>query len=150
MDQANELARAKWLMLGGVLFLISGCISYGEIAYFLNGHDAEGDVTKVYESRSRRGGVSLTVEYTFREPNGTNRKGMASVPTDWPVPLNNKVAVRYTAGEDGSSRLGGRVHWVGLIMFAVSLGLILVFVIRLLREGAEEPKPRRRTRDRTW
>ena len=147
-ENQNELARAKWLLLGIVLFLISGCMSYGEITYFLNGHDTEADITKTYESRGRRGGTSLTVEYAFAEPGGTRRKGMSSVATDWSVPNNGKVPVRYTAGADGSSRLAGRVNWIGLGLFAVSVGCVGVFVVRLLREGAAEPEPRRRTRGR--
>jgi hypothetical protein len=82
MDQENEIARGKWLLLGAGLFLVSGCISYDEIAYFVNGQDAEATITKVYESRSRWG-TSLTVEYTFSEPDGTPRKGMNAAPRDW-------------------------------------------------------------------
>jgi hypothetical protein len=144
MDQENELARAKWVLGAVAVFLISGCISYGEIAYFLNGQDGEANITKVYESRSRRGGASLTVEYAFSEPGGVARKGMESVPLDWPVPQSGKVAVRYTPGEDGSARLAGRVRWIGLCVFGASLVMILVFVALLLREGAEETTPRRR------
>jgi hypothetical protein len=144
MSDENELARAKWLLIGVVVLLVSGCISYGEIAYYFNGQDAEADITKVYESRGRRGRVYQTVEYAFAEPNGTQRKGMASVSTDWPVPRNNKVAVRYTPGADGDSRLSGHVNWIGLALFAVSAGCVAVFVIRLLIEGANEPKPRRK------
>jgi hypothetical protein len=144
MDHENEIARAKWVLGALALFLISGCISYGEIAYFLNGQDAEATISKAYESRSRRGGAALTVEYTFTEPGGTYRKGMESVPLDWPVPENRKVAVRYTPGEDGSSRLAGRVRWVWLCVFGGSLVMILVAAALLLREGAEEPAPRRR------
>jgi hypothetical protein len=144
MSDENELARAKWFLLGLLVFLVSGCISYGEVAYFLNGRDADADVTKVYESRGRRGSTSLTVEYAFVEPDGTRRKGMESVLTDWPVPANGKVGVRYTAGEDGSSRFSGRVRWLGLGLFAVSAGVVVLCAVRLLIEGASEPAPRRK------
>jgi hypothetical protein len=146
VDQENELARAKWLLIAVLLFLVSGCISYGELDYALRGHDAEARVTKAYESRSTRGRTSLTVEYEFTEPDGTRRKGMNSVPTDWPVPPDGTVVVRYTAGADGNSRLAGRVNWIGLTLFAISVGAVIVFIVRLLREAADEPKPRRRTR----
>jgi hypothetical protein len=146
MGQENELARAKWLMLCALVFLISTCVSYQEFAYLINGRDAEADITKVYESRGRRGSTSLTAEYTFTEPGGTSRKGMESLPIDWDGPRSGKVPIRYTPGEDGSSRFAGRVRWLGVGFFAISLGAVLVFAFQLLREGAEDSKPRRRTR----
>ena len=140
----NEVARAKWLLIGVVVLLISGCISYGEVAYYLNGHDADADITKAYESRSRRGRTRLTVEYAFTEPDGTRRTGQDTVSTSSSVPRAGKVPVRYTPGEGGSSRLAGQVNWVGLALFAISAGCVAIFGIRLLLEGASEPKPRRR------
>ena len=50
--------------------------------------------------------------YAFIEPNGTRWKGMQSVDTNWEAPRNGKVPVRYTAGEDDSSRFVGRARWL--------------------------------------
>ena len=58
-----------------------------------------------------------------------------------------KVAIQYTAGADGSSRLAGHVNWVGLTLFALSLGAMGMFGFRLWREAAEatgDQKPRRK------
>ncbi len=145
MDQETEIARAKWLLMGIFLFLASGCMSYDEAVYLVSGCDAVADITNAYESRSTRG-ASLTLEYTFTEPNGTHRKGMRSVPVDWPVPADGKVLVRYVPGQDGSSRLSGRPNWVGLGLFTLSLLWIAVFAFRLFREALDEPKPRPRRR----
>jgi hypothetical protein len=145
----DEVARAKLLFIGIVILLVSGCISYGEFDYALNGRETEATVTKTYETRSRRGGTQLNVEYTFNESNGTQRKGSDRVSTSWSVPANGKVAVLYTSG-DGSSRLVGNANWVGLILFAVSLVIIVVGVVRLLIEANAEPPPRRRKRTRGW
>jgi len=146
VDHENELARAKWFLVGIVLFLLSGCMSYQELAYLINGRETQADITKVYESRGCRGSTRLTVEYAFTEQDGKQRKAMDTVSTNWPVPPNGKVAVQYTPGEDGSSRLAGGVHWIWPAVFAFSLLCLLIIAVRLLREGAEEPKPRRRNR----
>lgn len=149
MDNENELARAKWFLGCLVLFLLSGCLSYQELAYLINGHETQANITKVYESRGRRGSTRLTVEYAFTEQNGKQRKAMDTVSTDWPVPANGKVAVQYTPGEDGSARLAGGVNWIGPGMFALSICVLGVIAVRLLLEGAKEPKPRRRSR-KSW
>jgi hypothetical protein len=107
--EENELARAKWVMASGVLFLISTCFTFQEFVYLINGRDAEADITKVYESRGRRGRTYLTVEYAFTEPNGTRRRAMDNVSINWEPPRNGKIPIRYTPGEDGSSRFAGGV-----------------------------------------
>jgi hypothetical protein len=84
------------------------------------------------------------VEYTFTEPDGTSRRGLAIVGTDWAVPANGKVAVRYTPGKDGNSRLSGHVRWFGIILFSVGLLTILFFGVKLYREANEDTQPKRR------
>ena len=78
MDSENELARAKWLLLSIGLFLITGCMSWGEFMYLVAGNDAQAEVVKAFET-TRRGRTRLTVEYTFSEPDGTRRKGTDTV-----------------------------------------------------------------------
>lgn len=154
MDSDSELARAKWLLIAGAIFLVSGCVSWGEVVYLLFGRDAQADVTKAYEvTRRGRFGVGgrtrLTVEYSFSEPDGTRRTGTDTVPTDWFDQPGGKVEVRYTAGANGSSRLAGHVNWVGLGFFGLSVGLLGFFGFRLWREASDatrDRKPRRATK----
>ncbi len=150
MDSDNEIARAKWLLISAVIFLVSGCVSWGELVYLVAGHDAQADVVKAYEvtrGRLSRKQQRLTVDFSFTEPNGTRRTGTDTVPTDWPLPVGGKVPVRYTAGADGSSRLAGHVNWVGLTFFGLSVAAIGVFGFRLWREASEatsDRKPKRK------
>ncbi|QJW94426.1 DUF3592 domain-containing protein [Frigoriglobus tundricola] len=146
MDQETEIARAKWLLMGVLFFLVSGCFSYGEAVYLVSGHEATATVSKTFESPGRRGGTRLSVEYTFSEPNGTPREGTDTVPTAWSVPANGQVPVLYISGTDGSSRLAGNVNWVALGIFAFSLVWIAVFAARLF--GATRDEPQRRPRRR--
>jgi hypothetical protein len=142
MDAQSELARAKWLLFGAVLFLVSGCISYDEFVYLIFGRKTQASVTGVSEvTRTRRFGLSknkvLMVDYSFAEPDGTRRTGSDAVPIDWPRPEGSKVEVQYTRGADGSSRLAGHVNWFGLIFFGVSFASVCVFGYRLWREASE-------------
>jgi hypothetical protein len=152
MDHENELARAKWLMLAAAIFLVSGCLSWDELIYLISGRETQADVTKAFEVTKRgRLGMSeqrrLTVEYSFADTDGKRRIGTDTVSPDWPLPGGGKVAIQYTAGADGSSRLAGHVHWVGLTLFALSLGAMGIFGFRLWREASEatrDQKPRRK------
>jgi hypothetical protein len=151
MDRDGELARAKWLLIAAAVFLVSGCISWGELVYLAVGKDADADVVKAYPvTRGGRFGVGgrprLAVDYTFTEPDGTRHTGTDTVDPNWPANTGGKVPVRYTAGADGSSRLAGHVNWVGLALFGLSVAALGVFGYRLGREAADEPrgrKPRR-------
>ena len=152
MDSDHELARAKWLLLSAAIFLISGCISWDELVYWVSGRDIQADVVKAYQvTRRGRLGQSevqrLTVDFAFTEPEGTRRTGTDTVARDWPLPGGGKVPVRYTAGANGSARLSGHVNWVGLVLFGFSLGSVGVFGFRLWREAVDatrDQKPKRR------
>lgn len=143
MDSEQELAKAKWLLICGAIFLLSCFMCYDELAYLLWGREAQATVAKVYESRSRRGPTRLTVEFTFSEPGGLHRKGMVTVPTDWSAPRSGTVPVEYTAGELGRARLAGQVNWTWIIVFAASVAAMGVFGYRLWRE-ANDDAPRKR------
>ena len=57
VDQDSEIARAKWLLIAGLVFIVSLFIVYQELAYLVNGRDAVATVEKTYEaSRGRFGG----------------------------------------------------------------------------------------------
>lgn len=140
MDSEHELARAKWLIISVLIFLVSGCISWGELVYLFAGEDAQADIEKAYET-TRRGWLGgsrrVTVDYTFTEPDGSRRTGTDTVPSDWVLPENGKVPVRYTPGEDGDSRVAGQVNWVALAFFGLSLAAVGWFGFRLWREATE-------------
>src|SRR5579859_7981940 len=102
MDREAEFARFKWVVGGGILFLVSGWFTLQELDYRLNGRDTEADVTQTYQSRGRRGSTNYHVDFAFTEPNGTRRKGTDTVSAGWSVPPDGKVPIRYTPGADGN------------------------------------------------
>ena len=153
MDSDNELARAKWLLISAFIFLVSGCISWGELNYLVAGRDTQADITKAFEvARRGRFGIGrserLTLEYTFQEPDKTHRTGTDTVSLDWPIPASGKIPVRYTAGADGRSRLAGHVNLVGLTLFGLSVGAMGLFGYRLWREASEATSDRKPKRGR--
>ena len=155
MDATREVGRAKWLLIALAVLLISGCLSYGEAIYWIGGEDVQADITKVSETQRRRRWIGqnrkrLIIEYAFAEPNGARRTGSDTVSRDWPGPKSGKVGVRYTPGENGSSRLAGEANWIALALFGLSAAAVVVFVGKLYleaRAATREPK-RRRRRDR--
>lgn len=148
MDSDREIARAKWLLLFGAVFLVSAFLCYGEMVYLFVGREAQATVKEAYvlERRGRFGiplGEKLVVEYSFTEPDGTSRSGHDEVTSSWPPPENGIITVRYTPGKDGRSRLAGHVNWTGLALFALSTALVIYAVARLwqLASRAVKGKP---------
>lgn len=146
MDRDNELARAKWLLGSGVLFLASCFACYSEMVYLLSGHKIDAAVTEAYEvtHRTRFGmsqGKALTVEYRFAEPDGTQRTGSDTVASNWDLPPTGTIPVQYTPGAEGRSRLAGHINWLGIWFFFVSIGVLAFFGYRLWREAVEATRP---------
>ena len=145
MDAGKEIARAKWLLLAVLVFLVSGCLSWGEFVYLIGGKTADATVTKVVEVTSKRWGVEtgkrLEVTYTFTEPDGTPRTGTDTADLNWPIPVSKKTLVQYTPGKDGGSRLSGKVNWIALTVFGVAvaaIGLTIVLFVRKARAEAND------------
>ena len=152
-DMGSELRKFRWILGGALIFLVSGFICYGELVYLFRGVETEATVTRVYDTnhpgRYGKEYVKHNVDYTFREPNGTNRTDSVTVSSDWRVPVGSKVLVEYTPGKDGKSRLSGQRNWAGIIIFLISLGALVVAGIMLwVKAGKEmeERKPRRKKR----
>lgn len=150
MDSESELSRAKWMLISAGIFLISGCISWGEMVYLVLGKEVQADITKAYEvNRGGKFGIGgsqmITVEYSYIEQDGARRTGTDTVPNDWPLPRGGKVPVRYKPGSENGSRLAGHVNWFGLVFFGLSTVSMGIFGFRLWRE-ASDSKGHRKSR----
>jgi hypothetical protein len=61
------------------------------------------------------------------------------------------VAVRYTPGGDGRSRLAGNVNWIALLSFTLAFSAVFGTAFRLWKEGRRgyyAPRPSKRKRRR--
>jgi hypothetical protein len=146
MNSSNELAKAKWLLIAILIFLVSTYLCYAEVAYLVSGRETQANVTSVYEvtKRGRFGinrGKNLRIEYAFAEPDGTRRTDSVTTSTDTIV--GPTVPVRYTPGVNGRSRLSGHVNWLGIILFVGSLVAMGIFGYRIWRDYSEGMKPRK-------
>jgi hypothetical protein len=142
----NESFRAKWLLVGVVMFLVTGCMTYSEAALLVAGHDGQATVVQSFETRRRRS-TRLTVEYEFTDRLGNKRKEQSTVSRHTPVPARGgTIDIRYTDGQRGHSRLSGHVNWVAVGFFGVSVLLIAFGIFALVREE-RATRPRRRRND---
>lgn len=142
MDEENELAKFKGILIAGVLFLISGWYSYRELRFAVWGRTAEAQVTKTFETREMRSRTrsrrKLAVEYTFTDQGGTQHNERDDVPISWqPLPAN-VVTVQYIPGVKGASRLRGNSHMFLVWLFCGSICWMGYALYQLYRE-AQDP-----------
>ena len=138
MNEESKVARLKWDFFGLIALIVCGLFSYGEMTYFILGRTAEANLTKAEEITVRSGrfgartSQKLSLEYAFVEADGTRRTGRDTVDLDWAFPADKKVAVRYTPGNDGKSRLAGGFEWLWLVAFGIAMVVWIYFIIRFI------------------
>jgi hypothetical protein len=143
---------AKLFLFCSILLIITGFYAFEECVYLVAGREATAKVTGAsVVTTLRRSGTHkhLKVEFAFVEPNGTQRTGSDTASADWIPP--GEVAIRYTPGKDGRSRLAGTSNWLLVGLFFVSLAVVAGFAVRLwleAREATREPERRPRRGDR--
>jgi hypothetical protein len=157
MDFDNEMQRLKWLLVAGVLFLLSAVFSYGELKFAVWGKTAPAKVTRTHETHNgggfgRRGlrerTPLLAVEYQFTEADGTARSERDDVPIDWPMPENGEISVQYLPGVADSSRLEGHSRMTWVYVFLGSLAWLAYSIYKLWREATEAVRGSGRRRGR--
>ena len=151
MDTDSESAKMKLLVIGLLVFLVTGCISYSELAYLLGGHKATARVSRVREVEEvRRIGTRTmhAVEYEFTDSRGNHRRGSDRVDVDWPVTEGAMTDVQYRSGTDGDSRLAGHVNWVGSSVFFAAAIYLTIAGYRFWREVSEGAAEIRKSRRR--
>lgn len=149
VDEQEELAKLKWILIAGIIFLISAYYSYQELKYAVWGATAEANVTRTFNTAesSRRGRRKnlLAVEYTFTDRDGKQHSERDDIPRNSPTP-GPKVNVEYLPGVEDSSRIEGYSSKVAVWIF-LGCCILLVFAGFKLYQMASEAvdgKPRRR------
>jgi hypothetical protein len=146
MNGDSELRKAKWLFFSLAALVVSCCVSYHELVFFLRGQHAKGAVTKTYETilRGRYGierGRALTVEYTYTDADGHLRSDSDTVPLDWSLPTDGSVTIQYLPGAEGQTRLAGHMNKGGIALFVVMCSVVAFFAYRLWREASDATRP---------
>ena len=140
MDQDNELARFKWLLFAGIMFLISGYYSISELRFAVSGKTIEASLTQVKQTMStgRRSRPRLSFEYQFAEADGKTRSERDVVSVDWPAPTAGTVTIQYIPGVANASRLLGHSNMVWVYVF-MGCSVAMAVSIYLLCRAANEP-----------
>lgn len=115
MDNDSEIRRAKWLAIAGFIFLASGCYSYQELIYLVRGRTTQATILRVYEvtKHGRFGqetGTHQVVEYQFVDSDGKSRRDSDEISSNWDIPPIGTIAVIYTPGPKGLSRLADHTN----------------------------------------
>lgn len=139
MDMDNEMARFKWLLVAGLVFVVSAFFSWRELKYAVVGKQADAKLVRVYETTEsgRRGRrvEKLAVEYQFKEAGGATRKESDTIAADADRPAGPTVAVQYLDGSPGRSRLAGNGQRWWLLVFFGSLAFAGFKVFQVVRES---------------
>ncbi len=142
VDMQEEAFKLKRLLALGVLLLISGCYSWGEIEYLAWGRTAEAEVAsaRVEQYRTRRSGTveRLVVKYVFTDVDGTRRTESMAFDPDTPPPVG-LIEVEYISGRNGSSRLPGDVRWWSVILFGAAIVAFAIFLVMMHRRANRTP-----------
>jgi hypothetical protein len=149
MDEEEELAKLKWILIAGIAFLVTGYLSFQELKFAVWGTTAEATVTRTFETSSgsrRRPKLLLAVEYTFSDEEGQHHSERDDVPSSWPTP-GPKVTIQYMPGVEDSSRLEGHSSQVAVWIFfgcCVWLAYSGFQLYQLASEAVDGPPRRRR------
>lgn len=97
MDTDAETKRFKWLLMAGMLFVVSAFFSWSELKYALFGKQVEARLVKVVDTTDpgRRGRAVMAVHYEFADPDGTTRNETDRLPTTWDRPSGQTIPVQY-------------------------------------------------------
>lgn len=149
MDDGSEIQKAKWVIVFGLVFLISGYFALNEVRYMVFATSAEAQVMRVYQTvdYGRRGRriPKLGVEYQFTDKSGASVTAKNSVNVETVIPEGASIRVEYIAGVKDSSRIigAGNAAWpIGGFVLSC-LGLTF-FIVKLAREANEPIKTTRK------
>jgi hypothetical protein len=121
----DEVAKFKWMLGAGLMFLISGCFSVSELRYAVSGTTTDAQLLEVKEVVSRgrwgRRHTNLQVHYQFNDGAGGSRSEADTVSTDWPFASEDTISVQYIPGKAEWSRIAGNRRDWAVIVFGLSL-----------------------------
>ena len=144
MDDASELRKAKWLIVAGLAFCVSGCLSFSELNYLARGRTVEAEIREVLDTERGRRNREVPVrleKYTYREPDGTIRDADDVMAADWAPPGDpGTVPVEFIPGSEYSSRVAGTGAIWPAYVFGGSLVAFGWFGWRLAKEANEPPR----------
>jgi hypothetical protein len=145
MDTDNEVAKFKWMLGAGLMFLVSGCFSVSELRYAVSGTTTDAQLLEVKEVTSRgRWGTqhtNLHVSYQFNDSTGGPRTEIDTVPDDWPIGSGETISVQYIPGKAHWSRIAGNRRDWAVIVFGLSL-CGLAYLGFQLHHAVNNPIPR--------
>jgi len=141
-----------------MLFIVSTCLAWWELRYFLQGRTALATVDGIQKvDVARKGPVwRLEVGYSFKDElaDRIRSEHFLNVPLSWPHPVGSTFPIQYVPQSPGASRLEGDRHIVPTIFFVVCLigsviygGIVLRQARRAVREDEAFESRRRHNRE---
>jgi len=148
MDNEDELAQFKRIIMAIIVFLMTMYFSYQEMKYVIWSTTAEATVTRTFETAESAGRFRrrelLAIEYTFTDEDGQSHNEREDIPLDHPAP-GERITVEYIPGVEDSSRIEGYSSLIPIWIFLGCCAWLGYEFFKLYRE-ANEPVSRHRRR----
>jgi hypothetical protein len=139
MDMDDEMRRLKWLLLAGLILIVSAFFSWRELKYAVLGSTVDARLVRTYETteggRRGRSREKIAVEYEFTDKDGTVRKETDTISTSEPRPAGPTVLVQYRSGSPDASRLSGNSQRIWLLVFLGCIAFVGFKIWSIMKES---------------
>jgi hypothetical protein len=121
-----------------VMFFFGIYTAYREFRYAISGETTQATVVDMFETRGRRGRTTRHVRYQYTDAEATQKRtGSDAVADGAFFDRGQAISIQYLPGEEDSSRLSGHRNYVGLVIFAVSIGAMTFAGFKLYQSEKE-------------
>jgi hypothetical protein len=128
----------KLFGIGLIVFIVGIFLSQQSLRLKFWGKTAEANMGDVWESKGRRGGSSLVVQYTFQNEKGEQIKGGQKVSSDWVPPPDRKISIVYLPSDPSINQFADTSGVMGYLLFFAGIGVMTVAVWYFNRESVVE------------
>lgn len=144
-DDDFGFLKFRMLLVFGIAFAGLCVWSFMDLAFLALGRDGTATVSDVYEFQSRRS-RSVIMEFTFREPDGHERKGKTNLGETSSPPLPGmefeiQYLPRWLLNAPDAARPKRDFNWIVLTLFLLTSAGLGVFTYRAIYPPDDAPRP---------
>lgn len=143
-DEQKKLVRLLKVL---IFFLIFFCFTVSDLNYLFRAESTDTAVIDVSEGRSAD---TVTIEFTYQDPDGTPRRARDSVGVSLTGEIGQTIPIEFFPGDEDSAEYARPRYWSLVILLAglAVVGVMLWPVFREARDTAHGVRPGRGRRRR--